>query len=429
MEHNDKLVIEGLAGRRELAGRIPVKGAKNAALKALAAGLLFRDSVHLTKVPEIDDVSRMVELLEDLGVGVERDGDVYQLQTDKIKHSSICPKISAHLRASVVLAGPLLARTGRVTFPHPGGCVIGKRPIDFFLENFAKMGATVKNGDAAYELIAGGGKLKGADLFFRLASVTGTETFMMAGVLAEGETIIRNAAMEPEIVSLGEFLNQCGAQIAGLGTPTITIQGGELLTGAGQTYETIADRIEAGSFIILGALAGRDLTVTDFDPSLLESLLHSLRLAGVQMEVGVDSVRIVGAQPALTALEIKTHEYPGFPTDLQAPMAVFLTQTVGQSYIFETIFEGRLNYLETLERMGAKARIIDVHRAFIDGPTPLAGKEVESPDLRAGLAYVLAGIIASGRTVVHNIHYIDRGYESIDQRLAKVGVNIKRINR
>lgn len=430
MEYDDHLIIEGLAGRRELSGEISIKGAKNAALKILAAGLLFQDKLELVNIPDIEDIHRMSELLQDLGVKVVSEDDRYILDPSQISHSSICPKISKHLRASVVLSGPLLARTGRVTFPHPGGCVIGKRPIDFFLEGFAKMGAEIKNGSEAYDISVPGGKLQGAELFFRVPSVTGTETFMMAGVLAEGQTVIKNAAMEPEIVSLGEFLKKCGAQIEGLGTPTIVVTGGDLLSASGQVYETIPDRIEAGSFLILAALAGKDLKISSLNPHDLDALLHSLQLAGVQMEIGEDWIRVSDDQPTeFKPLEIKTHEHPGFPTDLQAPMAVFLTQVTGQSYVFETIFEGRLNYLETLGRMGADVRIIDVHRAFIEGPTPLHGKEVVSPDLRAGLAYVLAGIIASGQTVVHNVHYIDRGYEKIDGRLANIGVNIKRISQ
>lgn len=426
MQNDEKLIIEGLAGKRSLSGAIEINGAKNAALKVLASSLLFKDSLRLTNVPEIEDIIKLIEILEDLGVKVEKEEGGYFCKTNNIDNNEISPEISKHLRASIVLSGPLLARTGRVVFPYPGGCVIGKRPIDFFLEAFQSMGASVISNGFGYEITTNG-KLQGAELFFRVPSVTNTETFMMAGVLAEGKTVIKNAAMEPEIISLGEFLNQCGARISGLGTPTIEIEGGELLSGENQVYETIPDRIEAGSFMILAALAGEDIELRHLNSEHLDSLFHLFKQSGVRFEKEKDKVRFRNQSDNFTALEIKTHEYPGFPTDLQAPMAVFLTQTEGQSYIFETIFEGRLNYLETLERMGAEARIIDVHRALITGPTALSGLEMESPDLRAGLAYVLAGIIASGTSIVHNVHYIDRGYEAIEDRLEAIGVNIKRL--
>jgi len=428
MDNKETLVIEGLGGERTLSGKIAVGGAKNAVLKVLASSILFKDEINLVAVPDIEDVARTLEILQDLGVGVTKEGDkAYKLLTNNIKSSVISPEISKKLRASIVIAGPLLARFGEVSFPHPGGCVIGKRPIDLFLDNFALMGATVTEEDGMYKVRASGKKLRGANIFFRVQSVTNTETFMLAGVLAEGKTVLENCAMEPEIQSLGEFLISCGANISGLGTPTIIIEGGELLSGADKKYVTMPDRIEAGSFIILGALAAKDLTIANCEPKHLSALIYALKQSGVNLEVGEDFVRIFGNEKkTFLPLEIKTHEYPGFPTDLQAPMAIFLTQATGQSFIFETIWENRLNYLEAVTRMGAKARIVDSHRAFIDGPTPLDGREVESPDLRAGLAYVMAGIIARGQTIVHNVYYIDRGYERLDERLRQVGVNIQR---
>ncbi|MCE9628816.1 MAG: UDP-N-acetylglucosamine 1-carboxyvinyltransferase [Candidatus Vogelbacteria bacterium] len=426
----DYFEIKGLSGQRTLAGSIKVGGAKNAVLKVLAASLLFKNEVTISNVPDIEDVKRILELLEDLGVVVEKiSDDTYRLFTQDVKTHVISPDIAKRIRASIALTGPLLARLGKVSFPHPGGCVIGKRPIDIFLKGFTDMGAVFSEKEKEYifKVKNKNKRLHGAEIFLRVASVGSTEALMMASVLASGVTVIKNAALEPEIQSLGEFLNQCGAKIYGLGTPTLTIEGGGLLDGSGQVYQTIPDRIEAGSFIILGALAGKDLKITNCEPDHLDSLLLSLRSAGVKLIVGEDFVQVKGVQPKkFKALDIKTHEYPGFPTDLQAPLAVFLTQTEGQSFMFETIFEGRLQYLETLNRMGANARILDSHRAIIEGQTKLFGKHVESPDLRAGLAYVLAGIIAKGETVVHNVHYIDRGYENIVERLKKVGVNITR---
>jgi len=363
----------------------------------------------------------------DLGAKINRAGDSCRLDTSSLKSSIISPEISKKLRASIVLSGPLLARFGEVSFPHPGGCVIGKRPIDIFLDGFKAMGATINLNDEMYQIKAAGGKLRGAEIFFKNQSVTATETFMMAAVLAQGKTILKNAALEPEIVSLGEYLISGGAKLSGLGTTTITIEGGEMLSAKGRVHHTMPDRIEAGSFIILGALAAKDLKVSDCDPEHLDALLYTLRSAGVNFEVGADFVRVFGNEgKKFQALDIKTHEYPGFPTDLQAPISIFLTQAEGQSFIFETIFENRLNYLEALGRLGANTRILDSHRALIDGPSALSGKEMESPDLRAGLAYVIAGIVAKGETVVHNVYYIDRGYENIDERLRAIGLNIRR---
>ena len=420
--------IEGLAGKRLLQGEIKVGGAKNAALKILAASILFADEVNLTRVPAIEDVSRMEEALSELGVLISKTGQgTLSLLTDKIKSYSITPAIAKRMRSSIVLTGPLLARCGEVQFPYPGGCVIGKRPIDIFLTAFKQMGAEVSEEENGFVVRAPGGKLTGAEIFLRLPSVTATETLMMAAVLASGQTVIKNAALEPEIIDLGNWLNHCGANISGLGTPIITVDGGGLLSGKGRTYTTMPDRIEAGSFIVLGALAASDLTVSGCEPAHLDALLDALRSAGVNLEIGTDYVRLFGNEGRqFSPLEIKTHEYPGFPTDLQAPISIFLTQATGQSFIFETIFENRLNYLETISRFGAKVRVLDSHRALIDGPESLSGQTVESPDLRAGLAYVLAGIVAEGRTIVHNVYYIDRGYERIDERLRQIGVKIRR---
>lgn len=418
-----------MAGERRLSGEIRVAGAKNAVLKVLAAAVLFKDELSLSRVPKIEDVDRMLEVLAELGVEREEGGrEILKLRTEKISGTEISPDIAKKMRSSVVLTGPLLARFGRVTFPHPGGCVIGKRPIDIFLAGFQKMGAEIKEENGKYLISAKNGRLTGTEIFFRLPSVTATETFMMAATQATGRTVLKNAALEPEIEDLGRFLNRCGAKISGLGTPTLNIEGNGPLSGAGQIYETMPDRIEAGSFIILGALAATDLKVSGCEPGHLDALLDSLRSMEVNFETGSDFVRVFGnADRTFRALELKTHEYPGFPTDLQAPMSILMTQAEGQSLIFETIFENRLNYLETIGRLGAKARQLDTHRATIDGPTALEGKEVESPDLRAGLAYVLAGIIAKGRSIVHNAYYIDRGYERIDDRLRGIGADIKRI--
>ena len=425
---SNALVIKGLGGERVLHGTIKVTGAKNAALKAIAATVLFRDTATLTNIPEINDSHKMFDLLRDMGAEVNhpKQGS-YTVYIPHGFSSDLSPAIAKHMRASVVLTGPVLARYGKVSFPHPGGCVIGARPVDLFIEGFKKMGASVAVKDEKYIITTKGG-LKGAEFFLKNQSVTVTETFMMAGVLAKGTTVIKNAAMEPEIVDLAEFLVRCGAKISGAGTPTITIKGGKLLSGKGKSYKTMPDRIEAGSFLVLGALAARELHITNCNPLHLESPIEALRSAGVSIETKKSEI-IVRAPSHMTAVDIKTHEYPGFPTDLQAPMTVLLTQTEGESRVFETIFEGRLNYTESLAAMGASITMMDPHRVLVRGKADLKGRKLTSPDLRAGLAFVIAAIIAKGESVVHNVDTtIDRGYEDIETRLRAIGVNIERIS-
>lgn len=428
MNKKEKFIIQGLSGKRKLSGEIKIKGAKNAILKVLSATPLFSGNLKLENVPEIGDVNCLEEIM--LGCGIKssktRKGERL-VEINKIK-SEIDAGLAQKMRASIVLTGPLLARSGRVTFPFPGGCVIGKRPIDFFLSGFSRLGVKIKERGDNFDLIAPKGGLQGGSIFLKYPSVTNTETLMMAAVLAKGETVIKNCAMEPEIVSLGNFLIKSGAQISGLGTPTIVIKGVKKLLQAKESYQTPPDRIEAGSFLILAALAGEDIKISSCRTEELTALLEILEDSGIKMDIKRNSIRVFGNQGYFKAVDIKTHEYPGFPTDLQAPLAIFLTQCHGQSMIFETIFENRLGYLETLHRMEADTKVLDAHRAMIFGPSRLKGQEVESPDLRAGLAYVLAGIIAKGKTIVHNVHYIDRGYEDIDGRLRTIGVNIDRIN-
>lgn len=408
-----KFVVEGLAGQKTLRGEIKIAGAKNAVLKALPASVLFDDDMPIEHVPEIEDVKRMRELLEAL-----KDGPV--LRKD----------IAERMRASVVLTGPVLARYGSVTFPYPGGCVLGERPIELFLEGYKAMGAKVQEGEDLFTIL---GSLKGARIVFPFVSVTATETLMLAAVLAEGQTVLENAAMEPEIGILAEYLNTCGAQIVGAGTSTITISGtsGKLLHAEGKKFVVPPDRIETGSFLILAALAGEEVRLTNCNPRHVGALLELLRRAGVKLEVGEDYIVVRGRLPAggqgpYKAVSVRTHEYPGFPTDLQAPMAVFLTQCEGEATILETIFDGRFRYVDDLVRMGADITVMNPHKLLIKGPHALSRKELESPDLRGGLAYILAAAIAEGTSTISNAYLIDRGYEHIEERLQKLGLNIKR---
>jgi UDP-N-acetylglucosamine 1-carboxyvinyltransferase len=420
------LVIKGLDGERKLEGSVRITGAKNVALKAIASTVLFRDSVKLENVPEIDDVFRMLELLREMGAEVSHTkSGSYIVSVPHNLNTDLPLEIAKRMRASIVLTGPVLARYGKVSFPHPGGCLIGSRPVDLFVEGFEKMGAKVSFKDNTYSVIAKSG-LRGAEFFLKNQSVTVTETFMMAAVCAKGTTVIKNAAIEPEITDLAQFLNKCGAKIVGAGTSTITIRGGKLLTGKGKSYKTMPDRIDAGSFLILGALAARELHITNCNPVHLEAVIQALRSAGVDIKIKKAEI-IVRAPAKILPVDIKTHEYPGFPTDLQAPMTVFLTQAQGESLVFETIFEGRLNYTEALAAMGAQITMMDPHRVLVRGKSELRGRKLKSPDLRAGLAFVIAAIVAKGESVIHNVDTtIDRGYEDVDKRLRAIGVSIER---
>jgi len=423
---SNTFVIKGFGGERKLSGKVSITGAKNAALKAIASTVLFRDTVTLTNIPEINDTFRMFDLLKDMGADVVNlKHGVYTVSIPRGFATELSPGIAKRMRSSIVLTGPVLARYGKVSFPHPGGCVIGARPLDLFVDGFEKMGAKVSVKEDSYVVEAKDG-LKGAEFFLKNQSVTVTETFMMAGVLAKGSTIIKNAAMEPEIADLAQFLNKCGAKIIGAGTPTITIKGGKLLTGARKPYKTMPDRIEAGSFLVLGALASRELHITNCNPAHLESPIELLRSAGVSIETKKTEI-IVRAPSKIHAVDVKTHEYPGFPTDLQAPMTVLLTQAEGESKVFETIFEGRLNYTESLSAMGASITMMDPHRVIVRGKSELRGRKLTSPDLRAGLAFVIAAVVAKGESVIHNVDTtIDRGYEDIENRLRAIGVEIER---
>ena len=386
--------MRGLGGKRTLSGSISVYGAKNQALKALAASLLYETALTLHNVPDIEDVSRMVEILEDIGVLAERhERHSYELNPREAVNPIISPELGKSLRASVVLSGPMLARFGRASFPHPGGDLIGERPIDLFIEGFRAMGARVVEGKNTYELSAPKG-LRGADIFFRLVSVTATETLMMAATLADGTTTLRNAAMEPEIVALAEMLRVSGARIEGAGTSTITITGGKKLR-AEKAFHMIPDRIEAGSFILLSAILGKGVRVEECTPEHLTLLLTLLKRSGVPLKVLKNSVE-VGIAKKISSFNIKTHEYPGFATDLQAPTVVFFTQAAGESHVFETIFDGRLSYVPELKLMGANISEWNPREITIKGPTPLRGRELKSPDIRAGLAFLMAGAIAEG---------------------------------
>ncbi len=412
-----------IKGGRPLKGTIRVKGAKNAALKLLAACLLTDQEWTISNVPQIEDIFRMIELLEGVGVEVKRNSSgIYQVRAKNIRATHLEPNIAQKLKGSILMAGPLLARQGEAIFPQPGGCVIGQRPRDIFLAGFEAFGTKVKKSRCGYRLMAK--QLKGTKFVFPLVSVTATETMLLTAVLAKGKTILKNTACEPEIVALADFLNKCGAKIKGAGTSFMEIEGVSSLKG-GQC-RVIPDRIEAGSFVILGAASQSPIKVSGLNPEDLDVLWFFLEKAGVNLKIG-KNYALIKPGYKLKAVNLKTHEYPGFATDLQAPFTVLMTQAKGLSLIHETIFEGRLFYTDILNQMGAKIIMADPHRVIIQGPTKLFARYLISPDIRAGIALVMAALIARGESVIENIYQIDRGYEKIEERLQKLGADIKRI--
>ncbi len=416
-----------IAGGRKLEGEVEIGGAKNFALKVLPAAILCDGPVTIKNVPVIEDVKRMLELLAHLGVSIKHlDEKTIQLDARTIKTTAIDEMLAKRIRSSIMLVGPLLARFGSVSFPHPGGCVIGQRPIDLFLEGFKALGAKIEeNMHGKYPAYAiTGKKLKGNEYFFKNISVTGTECLMMTATLAKGKTILRNAALEPEIPALAEFLNSCGAKITGAGTHTIEIEGVAKLKGG--TATVIPDRIDAGSFAILAAATRSPLRIKGLVPEHISNIIHLLRSMGAEIDVKKGQID-VKAPKVLRAASIKTHEYPGYPTDLQAPFTVLATTAEGQSLVHETVYEGRLFYIESLNRMGAKIIMCDPHRVLIHGATKLYGRDMESPDLRAGLAFVIAALAAKGTSVIDDIYSIERGYENIEGRLRAIGADIKRV--
>lgn len=417
----EKFIIQG---GRKLSGEIKVNGAKNAALKVLAASLLTDQEWNISNVPQIEDIFRLLELLKNIGVEVENGSKgAYRLKANKIQTSRLEPSIAKKLKGSILMAGPLLARCGSAVFPRPGGCVIGQRPRDIFLDGFKAFGVNVKENREGYYLTAKG-KLKGINFVFPIISVTATETMLLAAVLAKGTTILKNAACEPEIVALADFLNKCGAKIKGAGTPFIRIEGVSCLNKG--SCRIIPDRIEAGSFVLLALAAGGSVKVANLNPNHLDVLWFLLNKAGANLEIGKDFV-LIKPSPKLKAINVKTHEYPGFPTDLQAPFAVLMTQAKGVSLIYETIFEGRLFYTDTLNQMGANIIMCDPHRVIVQGPTKLYGRNLISPDIRAGIALIAAALSARGESVIENIYQVDRGYEKIEERLRGLGARIERM--
>jgi len=415
----DKLRVKG--GKR-LEGQIHVSGAKNSALPAMAASLLTKEQVVLENLPLVNDIFTTRRLLRELGVSVEFEEDHRAcLRAEKILSPEAPYDLVKTMRASVLVLGPLLARTGRARVSLPGGCAIGARPINLHINALQKLGATVRTEHGYVE--ASAERLWGTEILFDRVTVTGTENLMMAATLAEGRTILRNAACEPEVLDLAEMLKDMGARIQGAGTPAITIEGVAELKGT--IHRIIPDRIEAGTFLIAGAITNGNLEIAHSNPAHLVSLIQKLRDTGVKIESGSDRMTVLG-NGELKPTEVTTKEYPGFATDMQAQYMALMTQAAGTSIITENIFENRFMHASELTRMGADIRI-DGARATVTGKTRLSGATVIASDLRASASLVIAGLVADGTTIIDRVYHLDRGYERIEEKLRSVGAQIERL--
>lgn len=413
-----------IQGPQRLSGEIAVSGAKNAALIAIPAALLSNGPTTLKRVPKINDVTVMLDIVKKLGARVEVRGDEVFIDPATLNSHSLSRELSGKVRASVLFIGPLLLRFGEARIGHPGGCAIGRRPIDQFLEGFKALGVEIEDDGEEYHFIAK--KLKATTYFFPFISVTATQSMMMTATRVSGVTTLKNAAAEPEVVALADYLNRCGARVSGAGTSTIHIEGVDSLHGS--EYTMIPDRLETGMFAILAAATRSPITITQCNPEHVESLLTILSRMGIPFKQGADYLTIPAMKEDYHSPgKVITHEYPGFPTDLQPPLTVLLTQAPGTTLVHETIFEGRLFYVDLLNRMGANIILCDPHRALVQGPTPLRGKRIESPDIRAGIAMVIAALLAEGETVIDNIYQIERGYENIGERFKGLGIKIERV--
>ncbi|KVL45068.1 UDP-N-acetylglucosamine 1-carboxyvinyltransferase [Burkholderia territorii] len=415
----DKLVIEG--GRR-LSGEIVVSGAKNAALPILCAGLLSAEPVELDNVPNLKDVRTTLKVLNQMGVKSETDGSRVQLDASRVDNLVAPYELVKTMRASILVLGPLLARFGEAKVSLPGGCAIGARPVDQHIKGLQAMGAEISIEHGFIEARAK--RLKGARIVTDMITVTGTENLLMAATLADGETVIENAAREPEVSDLAHLLVAMGAKIDGIGTDRLVIQGVERLHGA--RHSVIPDRIEAGTFLCAVAAAGGDVMLTGVRPHILDAVIDKLREAGVSIEEGDSWLRVkMDRRPS--AVTIRTSEYPAFPTDMQAQFMALNSVATGTAQVVETIFENRFMHVQELNRLGANITI-DGNTALVTGVDKLSGANVMATDLRASASLVIAGLRAEGETLVDRIYHLDRGYDRMETKLTAVGANVRRLS-
>ena len=412
-----RIVIEG---GNKLSGEIKISGSKNSAVALIPAAILCDEEVSIANVPNISDIDALDDILNYLGARVIKDNDIMRIDSSNIVNRLIPEKISKKLRASYYFMGALLSRFKKVEIYFPGGCSIGARPINLHIKGFKSLGAKVVEKDNLFTITAD--KLVGAKINLDFASVGATINLMLAAVKAEGTTIITNAAKEPHIVNVATFLNNMGAKISGAGTSEIRIIGVNRLHSC--FHEVVPDYIETGTYMILASVLGNNLTIKNIIPDHVESLISKLEEAGIPMEINVDSIKI-SAPEAIHPVNIKTQVYPGFPTDLQQPMATLLTQSIGKSTINETIWENRFLNLIELNKMGANSEVLSNNKATIIGPSKLKGTTVKATDLRAGASLIIAGLLSDGQTIIDNADYILRGYENIIEKLEKVGAKIE----
>src|SRR3989475_1308604 len=422
----DRFRIEG-GGR--LQGTVRISGAKNSALPAMAAALLTPEPVHLRNIPRVRDIITMGRLLAHMNVRVETPDlppTGLTIQAEKISDAEAPYELVRTMRASILTLGPLVGRLGYARVCLPGGCALGARTVDLQLKPLEQIGANIstEHGYVA-ATVPQGGRLPGGRVIFEKITVTGTENILMAAVLADGETCIENAALEPEVTDLVELLTKMGARIEGGGTSSLRVQGVERLGGA--THSIIPDRIEAGTFLVAGAITGGALELAECEPQHLASLISKLRQTGVDIQQAGDrTLRVCGARK-LMAADVRTEEYPGFPTDMQAQFMALATQAEGTSVITETIFENRFMHASEMMRMGANISI-DGRKAIVRGPTKLQGSTVIASDLRASASLVLAALVAQGEGYVDRVYHIDRGYERIEEKLIRLGARIERVS-
>jgi len=426
----DKFLIKG---GKELRGTVAVSGAKNSALPVMAAALLTADKVVVRNVPKVRDLVTMSKLLAFMDAKVTANAipaSDYEIQAPRLNHAEASYELVKTMRASILTLGPLMARVGAARVSLPGGCAIGARPVDLHLKALEQMGAEIATSHGYIEAkVHGNGsrgrRLRGAHIVFEKITVTGTENILMAAALADGETVLENAAREPEVTDLIVMLRKMGAEICGDGTSTLRIHGVKELHGTEHTV--IPDRIEAGTFLVAGAITGGDLTITNCEPKHLGAVIAKLQQAGARIDiVDATTIRVRGAEK-LVAADVTTEEYPGFATDMQAQYMVLATQAEGTSLITETIFENRFMHASEMMRMGANISI-EGHTATVRGPATLSGSVVQASDLRASAGLVLAGLVATGETLIDRVYHIDRGYEGIVEKLKAVGADIERVH-
>jgi len=414
----DKIIIEG---GHSLKGEVKISGAKNAALPILVTSLLADGWNTYTNIPDLKDIESTLLLLSSLGAKVEREKDTVRIDASGLNNPEASYDLVRKMRASILVLGPLLARLKEARVSLPGGCAIGARPINLHLKALARLGASIEV-EHGY-IKASVDCLKGNSIYFDISTVTGTENLMMAAVLADGVTVLGNAAREPEIIAVADVLNKMGADIKGAGTSEMTIQGVSSLKPV--SVSIIPDRIEAGTFMVASALTNGDVTITDCRPDHLEAVIQKLSLTGSKVVVDGNNIRIKGPDK-IKSVDVKTLPYPGFPTDMQAQFMVLMSVACGSSIISETIFENRFIHVSELRRMGAQIEVSG-NSAVVQGVKLLSGAPVMASDLRASASLILAGLVARGKTEVNRVYHLDRGYQSIEAKFAKLGAAVKRV--